>query len=509
MPFCRFICIKVKGIMPEKTSEIHDPNSNKDYRALLIELGVAEHLLQFKGLDFGLLYERLSFLMGKQHLGAPLLVTENWQLEVLGGLKFNDNYLKDDSTLRDNRDASPTHYAAWSGNPAKLEWIKNNGPKALNQTDKYGNSPYHYAGRSGNPAALEWIKNNTPKALNEENNEGNTPMHYAALSGNPAALEWIKNNASKSLNQKNDAGSTPIHYAAWSGNLEALEWVKNNTPKALNQTNKSHLSPIHYAALSGNPQALNYVLALKNNPAIWVLSYNLRTEVIKKINATLIQALKTNYTLTSIYPLVVLKMSAEDELSVKTSLERNRAIKKTKIEFIAFCQGTNQQKSNVSLLPADLEMHRLILEQMLPEGVDVNRVFKEVMQNDITVRQMAQKEKALALIDREIERLVPSNKEHNTLIGVSLNNMHKNSDAKINALKNLKEVVEQGDENMALAIQDWEKNHAQTLSEHRNFAKRLFSHGPTRSQSIIKGMKSIYGIKENNDALDEGQKPSM
>ncbi len=393
--------------MPEKTSEIQEQNSNKDYRALLIELGVAEHLLQSKELDFGLLYQRLSFVMGKQHFGAPLLVTENWQIEVLGGLKYNDNYLKDDSTLRDNRDASPTHYAAWSGNPAKLEWVKNNAPKALNQWDRFD------------------------------------------------------------------------------------------------------LTPIHYAALSGSPQALNYALALQNNPAILVLSYNLRTQIIKKINATLIQALKTNYTLTSIYPIAVLNMSEDDELSVNKSLERNRSIKKATVRFIAFCQGIKQQDSKASLLPADLEMHRLILEQMLPEGVDVNRVFKEVMQNDITVRQMARKEKALALIDREIERLEPSNKEHNTLLGVSINSVHKNSDAKINALKNLKEVVEQGDENMALAIQDWEKNHAQTLSEHRNFAKRVFSQGPTRSQSIIKGIKEIYGIKDNNDALDEGQKPSM
>ncbi|HRD70303.1 MAG TPA: ankyrin repeat domain-containing protein [Legionella sp.] len=495
--------------MPEKTSEIQEQNSNKDYRALLIELGVAEHLLQSKELDFGLLYQRLSFVMGKQHFGAPLLVTENWQIEVLGGLKYNDNYLKDDSTLRDNRDASPTHYAAWSGNPAKLEWIKNNAPKALNQKDKYGNSLYHYAARSGNPAALEWIKNNAPKALNQKNNEGSIPIHHAALSGNPAALEWIKNNVPKALNQKNDGDSTPIHYAAWSGNLEALEWVKNNAPKALNQWDRFDLTPIHYAALSGSPQALNYALALQNNPAILVLSYNLRTQIIKKINATLIQALKTNYTLTSIYPIAVLNMSEDDELSVNKSLERNRSIKKATVRFIAFCQGIKQQDSKASLLPADLEMHRLILEQMLPEGVDVNRVFKEVMQNDITVRQMARKEKALALIDREIERLEPSNKEHNTLLGVSINSVHKNSDAKINALKNLKEVVEQGDENMALAIQDWEKNHAQTLSEHRNFAKRVFSQGPTRSQSIIKGIKEIYGIKDNNDALDEGQKPSM
>ena len=444
-----------------------------DYRALLIGLGIAEHLLQSTELDFALLYQRLHFCLGTSSFRNILLVREHWQLQVLGGRTFSEDALLNTARLRDNWGATPLHYAAWSGNPKALDWINSHDPEALKRKNNHGSTPIHYAAWSGNPQALDWINNHDPEALKLKNNGGRTPVHFAARSGNPQALDWINNHDPEALKRKDNYGSTPIHFAAW----------------------------------SGNPQALDHALLHKINPETWTLDGNNNS----KANNTLLQALKTNYTLTSLEGLDKSGMSEEEQCSVTLSLSRNRAIKEAKMQFIAFCQGINQQESPVFLLPT--ELHHRILKQLLPEGVDVNRVLAEVMQQAdrdarMSAKITARNAKAVALIDREIRRLVPADKKHNTLLGIPLDTIYENSDAKITAFRELKKLVVQGGETLASGIRQWENTHAHTLARHRHLGSRLFSQGPTQSQCAVKMIKDGLDIKDPSPPRAIPQGPS-
>ncbi len=166
--------------------------SNQDYQALLIKLGVPKDLLSLSNLDFALLYQRLRFAMSGNYSNSPLQCTASWQLQILGDSTFDYEILKREGTLRDNRGATSLHYTAWSGKPEALTWIKANFPEALTLEDNFGVTPIHYAAWSGNPEALIWLKANFPEALTLKNKYGQTPIHYAAMSGDPEALTWIK-----------------------------------------------------------------------------------------------------------------------------------------------------------------------------------------------------------------------------------------------------------------------------------------------------------------------------
>ena len=558
--------------------------SESDYRALLIELGIAEHLLQSTKLDFELLYQRLRVAMRANYFRCRLLVIEHWQLQALGGLTLSKDALLDTATYRDNRGATPYHYIAWTGNPQALDRIKSHDPQALQLKDYSGRTPIHYAAWSGNPQALDWILRHYPHALrSEEDNYFKTPIHYAAWSGNPQALDWIlrhypkmlvgKNNypyilrtailyaawsgnpqaldwiqshAPEALKQttnllgnyritpihyaawsgnpqaldwifrhdpqalelEDDHGKTPIHYAAWSGNPQALDWIQSHNPQALELQDNDGYTPIHYAARSGNPKALNQALLHQTNPARWRL-YGADST----INNTLLEALKTNYTLTTLEGLEKSGMSEAEQCADIKSLSRNRAIKKAKMQFIAFCQGTNQEDSWVYHLPTGLELHRLILQHLLPPGVDVDRVLTEVMQHaDKELRMNVQRTqdttKALALINREIMRLAPAVKEHNTLLGIPLNSIYENSNAKIAAWRELRQLVTQGGKSLAAAICQWENTHARTLARHRNLGSRLFSQGPTQSQCAVQAIKDCLDVKDHSFPRATPQGPS-
>lgn len=179
------------------------------------------------------------------------------------------------SHLESDEGNNMAHFAAWSGNPEALEWIKRGsgleyryivGYKPANPFYPYGGSsevPHynwteegaadyllesknimgntiaHYAAWSGHPEALEWIKNNVKHLLQSKNNNGDTIAHFAAASGNPEVLEWIKNNAPRLLESKNNNGFTIAHYAVWSDNTDVLQWINNNTPQLLEAKNKA------------------------------------------------------------------------------------------------------------------------------------------------------------------------------------------------------------------------------------------------------------------------------
>lgn len=247
---------------------------------------------------------------------------------------------------------------------------------------------------------------------------------------------------------------------------------------------------------------------LQKNPESWSLDIELRPVQSQVLIKTLIDALETNYTLTSIQGLDAFPMSSEEKALIHSHLIRNRLIKDAKLGSIAFTQGFTQMESAASCLP--MELHRLIFEHMLPSNLDVDRFFREVKQAlNLNQRRQVRKEHALTLIDREIARLSLSNAEHNKLLSTSFDKLYTNSDEKIKALLELKTMVTQETTHIDQAIRAWELTYAPTLSVHRSIACRFFAQGPTRSQGFIQSLKETLGIDTKNNSGVEAEADNL
>ncbi|QDP72019.1 ankyrin repeat domain-containing protein [Legionella israelensis] len=189
-------------------------------------------------------------------LPLPLAITEEWQLHCLLGDMNTDALNK-----KDNMDANPAHYAAWSDDTQALDWVNENRCDLLTQKDKYGKTIAHYAALSGDFQAMQWVKDNYHKLLTQKDKYGKTIAHYAAWSGSPKAMQWVKDNYPELLMQKDkNSGRTIAHYAALSGNPEAIQWVKDSYPELLTQKDKDSGRTIaHYAVESGSFKAMQWV----------------------------------------------------------------------------------------------------------------------------------------------------------------------------------------------------------------------------------------------------------
>lgn len=462
-----------------------------DYHDLLVKLGVAEELLVDKSLNLALLYQRLHLAMTDNYLFKALKCTENWQVDILGVLDFDYTTLEKITDEADCYNATPVHYLAWTGNVRALEWIKLNAPEKFEQKDFLGRTPIHYALRMSDAKGLEWIQVNYPGWFEYKDNHNATPTHHAALYNNVPALKWIQVNEPTALKQIDyPLRLTPMGYTVFSGCLEGVEWALKDGPQIFDSLKMI----IQYAASSGN-EFFNRLLLLKSQPETLDLSHVFGKGHKAKIIQKLINALETNYILTSIDGLDKFSMNEEEKTFIDNSLSRNLAIKRAKLCFMVFLQGINQSQSNVSSLFLDIHEH--IFAYCLPKDVQSTRVYNEILAKRDPLQR------ALRRIQEEITRLDPFREENNTCLGVPLAFIRLNSDSKINALNELMSLVKQGGIGMASSISTWENTHAQTLHSHRNL-DRFFAEGLTRTEIGVKAVKDILGII-NDDPRDAEQ----
>ena len=149
--------------------------------------------------------------------------------------------------------------------------------------------------------------------------------------------------------------------------------------------------------------------------------------------------------------------------------------------------------SLASLLNGELELCRMIFEQLLPEEVDAKLLFKEIPKVNTNSR-------AITLIDQAIKNLEPSLKQNNTLLGFSLNSFITNSDVQISILNNLKESIKT--DNLS-AIKTHEKENKITQPSH--LSHYFFKQPSVKTKETIQDVKYILGLLEKHPKSEQNK----
>jgi hypothetical protein len=205
-------------------------------------------------------------------------------------------------------------------------------------------------------------------------------------------------------------------------------------------------------------------------------------EVSKIITTNLLNALNTNYVLTS----VRFKKFPMDEESQETLihyLSRNQIIRKNKGQIIAFMQGVTQPNSLVSKFYTDqLELCRTIFEQLLPNGVDAELIFRGIP------FKVNPKSRVIAQLDKVIKYLEPSLEKNNTFRG----RINATSDRQITILNNVKQAVEM---NTLSEIENYKQENE--IARQHSLMNCFFKHA-TKTEKTIQDIQHILGGSENN-----------
>ncbi|WP_131783819.1 ankyrin repeat domain-containing protein [Legionella gresilensis] len=377
-------------------------NTNLDYKARLIDLGLSCTFL-IEQLNYYEAYIRLKPAM--QFYQYPLVVDASWQLMFFSSSKtVSDYFLQEYKEATDNVGAALVHYASWAGNVDALNWFKMNSPEQLVKRDSKGRNASHYAAMSGCTKALDWFKANYPEQLLERSYGNVTHGHYIALSGSADALTWMQahypqqllirdsngispafkaawigftqtldwfyRNYPHEFLKRDNSGNVPGYYAALSGSVEALTWFENNYPEQLLETNKYGYNITHYAAASGSTQQLQIVLSRYHSPNQFSF-INMNKKLLEKSITCLLELLKTNYSITKVTNLSL--VNSERKKLIETYLERNKAIKETKMRFIPFTQLSDHHHE----LTPELKMQ--VLNYLLPEGVNEKTIYHSLL----------------------------------------------------------------------------------------------------------------------------------
>lgn len=288
--------------------------------------------------------------------------------------------------------------------------------------------------------------------------------------------------------------------------LEAL--AGGESYKTINYTIRQRdnwgATPFHYLCLSGNHQTLSQALARSPTPQSWALCRGFDEASSKTITDTLVKALNTNYSLTRL-DFNGFSMDEDSQVALAAYLSRNMEIKRAKVMFIAFMQGLSQSGSEVSLLNfGQLEICSQILSYLLPKGVETGVLFKEIQTN------INHQSRALALIDKEIKRLEASNQQNNTFLGIPLNAVYQNSDAKISCLQELREIIDANPTDLADKITTWEEKNQASLAVQRATISSSFFNAPlNKTQEAVQQIKQVLGVGVSHNPINQAQESSV
>jgi hypothetical protein len=503
----------------DKDLVIKKPNSY--YRSLLIKLGVNENLLPLEGIDYSKLYQKIGLSITTP---GNLKITEEWQITLLTDpMKLLNNPQDLKLTNTDNWGAGLAHYAAWSGSKDALIWVDKNCPQLIYAKARHNKlSVSHYAAASGSKDSLDFFLINLPHLLDEKTNSDTNIAHFALESGSkqgldwilknrphllhsrvkkelfnlvqvamysPNSLNWILKNCPHLLNASNNDGATIAHLLARTPEKESFEWLVANYPCLFQTKTNGGLTAAHIIAFSKFPEQFNRVQSLCEQPELFNL-LNLDEEEIKILTVVLVEALETNYTLTKINnSFRITDGGMYDYINLK--LTRNKNIKQAKMRFLAFLQGANQERSQISKLSCDLSKY--LLRLFLPDGVDTKRVYEEIC------TKLSPVNRALDLINQEISRLKPYTEKNKSLLS-----FYMTSDPKIKAFKELSTMIRKN--LSSTEILDWEHTNKAIINEDRNnihgFFKSCLGETRTSSADRIDQIKNIFGIEIENSKKD-------
>jgi hypothetical protein len=119
------------------------------------------------------------------------------------------------------------HDAAKDGDLARVKSLLENKPDLVFSKDEYDATPLHYAAFTGRKDVAELLL--AKKAdVNGKNNNGATPLHMAAFTGQKDVAELLLANKAE-VNAKDNNGNTALHIAATTDQKDVAELLRQHS----------------------------------------------------------------------------------------------------------------------------------------------------------------------------------------------------------------------------------------------------------------------------------------
>jgi hypothetical protein len=272
-------------------------------------LGIGKDLLKKTSIPierYEFLYEKLQVIVaiGDHSIESFLIISEAWQLELLMG---DIEFFKKHAHKRDSQGYNIAHYAALSGNPEVMEWIKEWDENYLiekeqsklrglascgvisqkismldwlwgynkdlfKEVDTHNN--YTIAiriARIGWFEGIKWINETLPELLVERNKQWGGALLDVIIKYCPLeVLDYLKLNNRNVLLQRNNDGFSIMHRAARMGLTNVLRRLLENKSELMVdiQININHQTLLQSAAFSGNKETFDFCFNLDSKQSL-------------------------------------------------------------------------------------------------------------------------------------------------------------------------------------------------------------------------------------------------
>ena len=132
------------------------------------------------------------------------------------------NLLLDRVTNINNKDNTPLHCAAHSGNTEVIETLLKKEGIDANIADSLGRTALHFAAYKGHTACVKKLLPHSKIEVNQKDKDNRTALDVAIQYNKTDCMDALLKVDGIEVDQKNLFGRTALHIAAWEGNTEVI-----------------------------------------------------------------------------------------------------------------------------------------------------------------------------------------------------------------------------------------------------------------------------------------------
>ena len=178
------------------------------------------------------------------------------------------------STIKDNKDSSPIHYACVLPSPCGvLQALIKHDRANLEVEDADGNTPLHTISCKKGKHIFKSVKCLLSHGASAKatNNDGDTPLHLACRTGSAKSVEALVRKGYALI--QNKAGDTPLHIACEQKNLGFVKLLCKGTKECgLTTPNLAGNTPLHIACTAASFEIVDYFTRMHKNSCVSVLA---------------------------------------------------------------------------------------------------------------------------------------------------------------------------------------------------------------------------------------------